>query len=242
MKEHEYLVRIYNKGGLVDEYTVYDWGECQDVLWNTLYGEEDGHYAKIYEDGRYIGKVTPSMMVKENTNTNMNKKTIRLTESDLHRIIKESTRQILKENSGIRFNWSITVAPQYAKKMYDLQSKLQNAKWVMDFESDSESTEMQQLSIKPMGESRLNENGFYPKEWDSRTQQYLEGDAWEDFDEMSMSELKALQDKYLAQIGHTPMNKLANTRPDVLHALKAIENEIADRHERYECGDKYALD
>ena len=172
----------------------------------------------------------------------MKKKTIRLTESDLHRIVKESARQILKENSGVRFNWSITVAPQYARKMYDLQSKLQKAKWVMDFESDTEQSEMQTLSVKPMRESRVNENGFYPLEWDSRTQQHLEGDEFTDFDEMSMSELMALKQKYEKQMGHTPMAKMAKAKQDVMHALNAIDKEIADRHERYECGDQYALD
>lgn len=36
--------------------------------------------------------------LKENKETNMNKKLIRLTESDLHRIVKESVKKIIKEN------------------------------------------------------------------------------------------------------------------------------------------------
>ena len=36
-----------------------------------------------------------------NCNTNMNKKLIRLTEQDLHRIVKESVNRVLKEDSGL---------------------------------------------------------------------------------------------------------------------------------------------
>ena len=172
----------------------------------------------------------------------MNKKLIRLNESDLHRIVKESVNRMLNEETGVRFNWNITVSPKYASKMYALKSKLENAKWVLNFECDEELSDTQNLSINPLDESRINEGGFRPLEWDATHKMYLPSENDEiDFDEMSLSELKTLRDKYLEQVGHTPMNKLANVRPDIFHALQSINNEIKDRYERRSEGDEYAL-
>jgi len=117
----------------------------------------------------------------------MNKKLIRLTESDLHKIVEESVNRI------------------------------------------------------------INESGFYPMEYDSKMGYYtpngtVDGvDTYIGFDDMSFSELKALRDKYLEQVGHTPWNKIANARPDIFHAVNAIEEELEDRRERYREGDKSAL-
>jgi len=54
--------------------------------------------ATIYQGGSPEDKTIPINLTENKHNTNMNKKLIRLTESDLHRIVKESTSRILKEN------------------------------------------------------------------------------------------------------------------------------------------------
>ncbi len=85
------------------------------------------------------------------------KQTIRLNESELKHLIRESVKRVLNEDRNIRFNWNITVAPKDANKMYALQNKLENSKWVLDFERDAEQVETQNLSINPRGESDLYE-------------------------------------------------------------------------------------
>ena len=44
-----------------------------------------------------------------NCNTNMNKKLIRLTESDLHRIVKQSVNRVLKESSYDYMNTLVSI-------------------------------------------------------------------------------------------------------------------------------------
>ena len=59
---------------------------------------------------------------KLNCNTNMNKKLIRLTENDLHKIVKESVQNILKENEGndlVRLLPQVTGAIRNAEMMLD---------------------------------------------------------------------------------------------------------------------------
>ena len=79
----------------------------------------DNHIsAKEYETslGNAINQLQPMKLKTENkqykSNTNMNKKLIRLTESDLHRIVKESVNQVLTE-----LDWK-TYA-NAARKRYD---------------------------------------------------------------------------------------------------------------------------
>ena len=53
----------------------------------------------FFANGDGVDYVSESMNNKNiNYNRNMNKKLIRLTESDLHRIVKESVTSILKED------------------------------------------------------------------------------------------------------------------------------------------------
>jgi hypothetical protein len=57
----------------------------------------------VDKDGNYVSaNAWGADYISENkqykTNTNMNKKLIRLTESDLHRIVKESVKRVLREN------------------------------------------------------------------------------------------------------------------------------------------------
>ena len=89
----------------------------------------DNHIsAKEYETslGNAINQLQPMKLKTENkqykSNTNMNKKLIRLTESDLHRIVKESVNRILKEDDStpnIYNNRSM-----FAKLMYQTMSKM----------------------------------------------------------------------------------------------------------------------
>ena len=93
-----------------------------------------------------------------NTNTTMKQKqTIKLNESQLRGLIKESIKKVLNEEQCIRFNWNITVSPNDAPKMYKLQRQLENAKWVMNFERDDKPCEMQHLSIYPEKAGKINE-------------------------------------------------------------------------------------
>ncbi len=72
---------------------------------NNLNATNGGNHisAKEYETslGNAINQLQPMKLKTENkqykTNTNMNKKLIRLTEQDLHRIVKESVNRILSE-------------------------------------------------------------------------------------------------------------------------------------------------
>lgn len=96
----------------------------------------------------------------------MKKNTIKLNESQLRNIIKESIKKVLKENIDnpetvtpqyVRFNWNITVPSKYAKKMYELENQLDSARWVASFERDEEPAEMQHLSIYPKKAGKVNE-------------------------------------------------------------------------------------
>jgi hypothetical protein len=69
----------------------------------------------------------------------MNKKqVIRINESQLRKIVSESVKKILNEETNVRFNWNITVSAKDASKIYNLKNKLENSKWVLDFECDEE--------------------------------------------------------------------------------------------------------
>jgi len=203
-------------------------------------------------------------------NTNMNKKLIRLTESDLHRIVKESVNRIINEigdtEKGQRALGALTAAKFKGKKKGDWGEVAIKASDERDKASDkaakrgydenepwSSLMAWHRKGASMSGayndgyQKQVNESGFYPMEYDSKMGYYtpngtVDGvDTYMDFDEMSFSELKALRDKYLEQVGHTPWNKIANARPDIFHAVNAIEEELEDRRERYREGDKSAL-
>lgn len=157
------------------------------------------------------------------------KQKIRINENQLKQIVTESVKRVLKESTSqaIKYNLSITVNPQNSSKVYALINKLQSANWVLDFENYEEPIETQRLSIR--------ESGFNPLIYDKNMGWYephdiIDGeDNYTDFDDMSDEELYALKNKYLEQAGHTPYNKLANARPDIFHALQAIDDEIEYR-------------
>lgn len=90
----------------------------------------------------------------------MARQRIRLTESQLNRVIKESVKRALNEDKLITFNWTLRVSPKNAEKAYNLQSKLENASWIEDFERSEGWEETQSLSMKPnmMKESLDYEN------------------------------------------------------------------------------------
>ena len=207
---------------------------------------------------------------KLNCNTNMNKKLIRLTESDLHRIVKESVNRIINEigdtEKGQRDLGALTAARfkgkkkgdwgEVAKKAFDERDKASNKAAKSGYSENEPWSSLKAWHKKRASMSdayndgyqkQVNESGFYPMEYDSKMGYYtpngtVDGvDTYIDFDEMSFSELKALRDKYLEQVGHTPWNKIANARPDIFHAVNAIEEELEDRRERYREGDKSAL-
>ena len=65
------------------------------------------------------------------SNTNMNKKLIRLTESDLHRIVKESVNRVIKEE-----HYNDAAALPYITKAFDeLINKIGNAAVAINGES-----------------------------------------------------------------------------------------------------------
>ena len=200
----------------------------------------------------------------------MNKKIIRLTESDLHRIVKESVNRIINEigdtEKGQRALGALTAAKfkgkkkgdwgEVAKKASDERDKASNKAAKSGYNENEPWSSLMAWHKKRASmagayndgyQKQVNESGFYPMEYDSKMGYYtpngtVDGvDTYIDFDEMSFSELKALRDKYLEQVGHTPWNKIANARPDIFHAVNAIEEELEDRRERYREGDKSAL-
>ena len=63
------------------------------------------HYKELEKPGAYVDYISDEMPTSDNTwkneSKNMNKKLIKLTESDLHRIVKESVNRILKEGGYI---------------------------------------------------------------------------------------------------------------------------------------------
>ena len=125
----------------------------------------------------------------------MKKQRIKINENQLKKIVKESVKKVLNENQEqfVRFNWNITVSEKYAAKMYKLQSQLENAKWVEDFERDEKIVDMQQLSINPMSESRINESPYDSPHVDT-VERYRETDP----EELSDSELEQAIDYMLA--------------------------------------------
>lgn len=216
------------------------------------------------------GKNTEAENKQYNRNTNMNKKLIRLTESDLHKIVKESVNRIINEigdtEKGQRALGALTAAKfkgkkkgdwgEVAKKASDERDKASNKAAKSGYNENEPWSSLKAWHKKRASMSdayndgyqkQVNESGFYPMEYDSKMGYYtpngtVDGvDTYIDFDEMSFSELKALRDKYLEQVGHTPWNKIANARPDIFHAVNAIEEELEDRRERYREGDKSAL-
>ena len=58
--------------------------------------------ATIYQGGSPEDNTIPINLAENKTRNNMNKKLIRLTESDLHRIVKESVSKILKESNDFK--------------------------------------------------------------------------------------------------------------------------------------------
>ena len=62
------------------------------------------HYKELEKPGAYVDYISDEMPSSDNPwkneSKNMNKKLIRLTESDLHRIVKESVRRVLKESDN----------------------------------------------------------------------------------------------------------------------------------------------
>ena len=216
---------------------------------------------------------TPQEVVNNQTlncNRNMNKKLIRLTEQDLHRIVKESVNRIINEigdtEKGQRALGALTAARfkgkkkgdwgEVAKKAFDERDKASNKAAKSGYSENEPWSSLKAWHKKRASMSdayndgyqkQVNESGFYPMEYDSKMGYYtpngtVDGvDTYIDFDEMSFSELKALRDKYLEQVGHTPWNKIANARPDIFHAVNAIEEELEDRRERCREGDKSAL-
>lgn len=202
--------------------------------------------------------------------TNMSKKMIRLTESDLHKIVKESVNRIINEigdtEKGQRALGALTAARfkgkkkgdwgEVSKKSSDEIEKASNKAAKSGYNENEPWSSLMAWHKKRASmagayndgyQKQVNESGFYPMEYDSKMGYYtpngtVDGvDTYIDFDEMSFSELKALRDKYLEQVGHTPWNKIANARPDIFHAVNAIEEELEDRRERYREGDKSAL-
>ena len=98
---------------------------------------------------------------------------VRINESQLKKIVKESVKRMLNEGeSNIRFNWNITVSPQDAQKMYNLQNKLESAKWVLDFECDEQSVETQTLSIN---ESTKWGDDEYDQQWKRELRMFMSG-------------------------------------------------------------------
>lgn len=86
----------------------------------------------VDKDGNYVSaNAWGADYISENkqykTNTNMNKKLIRLTESDLHRIVKESVKRVLKEddtqNLGIN-NYDPTNYDELNMKIKAIMSKV----------------------------------------------------------------------------------------------------------------------
>ena len=77
---HEYWMNRALKG---DE-------KCKDTLFNWLSG-------LLRVDKSVLNTVFNAKYNKTNENKKMNKKLIRLTESDLHRIVKESVKKVIKE-------------------------------------------------------------------------------------------------------------------------------------------------
>ena len=201
----------------------------------------------------------------------MNKKLIRLTESDLHRIVKESVNKIINEigdtEKGQRALGALTAAKfkgkkkgdwgEVAKKSSDERDKASNKAAKSGYNKNEPWSSLMAWHKKRASMSdaynngfqkQVNESGFYPMEYDSKIGYYtpngtVDGiDTYIDFDEMSFSELKALRDKYLEQVGHTPWNKIANVRPDIFNAVNAIEEELEERRERYREGDESTID
>ena len=92
----------------------------------------------------------------------MNKKQIiRINETQLRQIVSESVKKMLNEETNVRFNWNITVSAKDASKIYNLKNKLENSKWVLDFECDEEPVEIQNLSINPIGKTHVNEESSF---------------------------------------------------------------------------------
>ena len=65
----------------------------------------DAEYDEHWDDGRYPWSKKHK---SKNESRNMNKKLIRLTENDLHKIVKESVNRILKEGFTKPSNWKDT--------------------------------------------------------------------------------------------------------------------------------------
>lgn len=92
--------------------------ESKDRVPQNISVDNDGNYVSANAWG--ADYVSENKQYK--TNTNMNKKLIRLTESDLHRIVKESVNRVLKEDDStpnIYNNRSM-----FAKLMYQTMSKM----------------------------------------------------------------------------------------------------------------------
>ena len=96
------------------------WKDSDGVIWYQIaypasrYSTENNGFKIVKED--YIeGKINESKK-----HYNMNKKLIRLTESDLHRIVKESVKKVIKEEDDFEFE-GIIKSLAYSKKMaYEL--------------------------------------------------------------------------------------------------------------------------
>lgn len=195
---------------------------------------------------------------------------IRLTENDLHRIVKESVNRILNEivdtEKGQRALGSLTAARfkekkkggwgEVTKKASDERDKASN-KAAKSGYSKNEPWSFLKACLKKRAsmsnayndgyQKQVNESGFYPMEYDSKIGYYIPSgtvdgvDTYIGFDEMSFRELKVLRDKYLVQVGYTPWKKVANAWSGIFHAVNAIEEELEDRRKRYRKGDKSAL-
>jgi hypothetical protein len=63
------------------------------------------HYKELEKPGAYVDYISDEMTSSnnpwKNESKNMNKKLIRLTEGDLHRIVKESVRRVLRETDEL---------------------------------------------------------------------------------------------------------------------------------------------
>ena len=116
--------------------------------------------ATIYQGGSPEDKTIPINLTENKHNTNMNKKLIRLTESDLHQIVKESVNKVFKEADRHRPGYFKGKPDRHREGYWKERWAKQKAAKQAESEKDADTSEKPQKQASKPQKDR-HRKGYY---------------------------------------------------------------------------------
>lgn len=177
----------------------------------------------------------------------MKQNRIRLTESQLHKVIKESVNRILNEIGGTPKGQESLGALASARFQGKRKGDWNEPALKASRESDKVCSHGKRSKYSPAEmfdgynkgwqsqvtkESRLNEGGYHEPWWDSDHQMWHDNDGtcdYVDFDFMEDDELMQMYQDTLEWFNHVPRGKWAHHSPDKYAKYKALQQELKER-------------